>query len=99
MDCLVLDEVVYLEVEDWYLRLLIDKNFENIYNKVKEECRFVERFLFMEDKILFKIDCLSIKYLYINGLIRKDEDGFVIFWVFFYKKCLYDVFYFYINGE
>jgi hypothetical protein len=95
----VLDEAAYLEVEDWYLRLSIDKNFENIHNKAKEERKFVERLLFTEDKIPFKIDRPSIKYLHTNGLIRQDEDGFVTFWVPFYKKRLYDAFYPYTNGE
>ncbi|MCI4651593.1 hypothetical protein [Phaeodactylibacter sp.] len=95
----VLDEAAYLEVEDWYLTESIDKNFENIHNKAKEERRLVERLLFTEDKIPFKIDRPSIKYLHTNGLIRKDEDGFVTFWVPFYKKRLYDAFYPYTNGE
>jgi len=80
-------------------RTIVDKNFENIHNKAKEERRLVERLLFTEDKIPFKIDRPSIKYLHTNGLIRKDEDGFVTFWVPFYKKRLYDAFYPYTNGE
>ena len=89
----------YLKVEDWYLSEAIDKNFENILNKAKEERRFVERLLFTEDKIPFKIDRPSIKLLHTNGLIKKDEDGFVAFWVPFYKKRLHDAFYPYSNGE
>jgi hypothetical protein len=95
----VLDQEAYLEVEDWYLTESIDKNFENIHNKAKEERRLVERLLFTEDKIPFKIDRPSIKYLHTNGLIKKDEEGFVTFWVPFYKKRLYDAFYPYTNGE
>ena len=83
-----MDEAAYLEVEDWYLRLSIDKNFENIHNKAKEERRLVERLLFTEDKIPFKIDRPSIKYLHTNGLIRKDEDGFVTFWVPLRADCI-----------
>ena len=89
----------YLKVEDWYLTEAIDKNFSNILNKAKEERKFVERLLFTEDKIPFKIDRESIKLLHTNGLIRKDENGFVTFWVPFYKKRLYDAFYPYSNGE
>jgi hypothetical protein len=89
----------YLKVEDWYLRIAIDKNFENIHNKAKEERHFVERLLFTEDKIPFKIDRPSIKLLHTNGLIKDDGKGFVTFWVPFYKKRLYDAFYPYTNGE
>jgi len=89
----------YLKVEDWYLNEAIDKNFENIHNKAKEARLFVERLLFTGDKIPFKIDRPSIKLLHTNGLIKKDEDGFVAFWVPFYKKRLYNAFYPYTNGE
>ena len=89
----------YLEVEDWYLNEAIDKNFANILNKAKEERSFVERLLFTETKIPFKIDRDSIKLLHTNGLIKKDKNGFVTFWVPFYKKRLYDAFYPYSNGE
>ncbi len=89
----------YLKVEDWYLRIAIDKNFENIHNKAKEERNFVERLLFTEQKIPFKIDRPSIKLLHTNGLIKDDGQGYVTFWVPFYKKRLYDAFYPYMNGE
>ena len=75
------------------------RNFSNILNKAKEERSFVERLLFTEDKIPFKIDRPSIKLLYTNGLIKKDKNDNVTFWVPFYKKRLYDAFYPYSNGE
>ncbi len=89
----------YLVVEDWYTRLSIDKNFENILNKAREERAFVERLLFTEDKIPFAIDRPAIKLLHTNGLIKDDGEGYVTFWVPFYKKRLYDAFYPYTNGE
>jgi hypothetical protein len=89
----------YLKVEDWYLTEAIDKNFANIQNKAKEERAFVERLLFTENKIPFEIDRPAIKLLHTNGLIKKDEDGYVTFWVPFYKKRLYKTFYPYTNGE
>ncbi len=89
----------YLKVEDWYLTEAIDKNFSNILNKAKKERNLVERLLFTEEKIPFKIDRDSIKLLHTNGLIKKDENGYVSFWVPFYKKRLYDAFYPYSNGE
>ena len=89
----------YLKVEDWYLTEAIDKNFANILNKAKEYRGFVETMLFTENKVPYKIDRPSIKLLHANGLIKKDKDGFVEFWVPFYKKRLYDAFYPYSNGE
>jgi len=89
----------YLKVEHWYLNVAIDKNFSNILNKAKEHRSFVERLLFTEDKIPFKIDRESIKLLHTNGLIKEDENHYVTFWVPFYKKRLYDAFYPYTNGE
>ncbi len=59
----------------------------------------VERLLFTNAKIPFKIDRPSIKLLHTNGLIKRDKNGYVAFWVPFYKKRLYDAFYPYTNGE
>ena len=89
----------YLKTEDWYLRIAIDKNFANILNQAEKERRFVERLLFTEDQIPFKIDRPSIKHLHTNGLIKDDGNGYVTFWVPFYKKRLVDAFYPYSNGE
>jgi len=89
----------YLKVEDWYLTEAIDKNFSNILNKAKLQRKFVERLLFTEDKIPFEIDRENIKLLHTNGLIKKDSEGNVTFWVPFYKKRLYKAFYPYTNGE
>lgn len=89
----------YLKVEDWYLTEAIDKNFENILSKAREERPFVERLLFAGDSIPFQIDRPSIKVLHANGLIRKDDEGNTVFWVPFYKKRLYQAFYPYTNGE
>ncbi len=38
-------------------------------------------------------------YYTVNGLIKEDDNGYVTFWVPFYKKRLYDAFYPYTNGE
>ncbi len=89
----------YLKVEHWYLNIAIDKNVANILNRARENRSFVERLLFTESKIPFKIDRPSIKSLHTNGLIQEDKDGNVTFWVPFYKKRLYDAFYPYTNGE
>ncbi len=94
-----LDYDDYLKVEDWYLRIAIDKNFANILNIAKKHRGFVERLLFTEEQIPFEIDRESIKILHTNGLIKDDNEGFVTFWVPFYKKRLYKAFYPYMNGE
>ena len=94
-----LDYNDYLKIEDWYLTEAIDKNFSNILNKAKEERNFVEKLLFTDAQIPFEIDRESIKLLHTNGLIKKDSNGYVTFWVPFYKKRLYKAFYPYTNGE
>ncbi len=89
----------YLRVEDWFLTEAIDKNIGNIIGKA-EDCRdFVELLLFKDVKIKFQINREEIKLLFVNGVIAKDEDGFVRFRVPLYQKCLYAAFYPYMNGE
>ncbi len=94
-----IDYADYLKVEHWYLNQTIDKNISNILNKANEERAFVERLLFTEDKIPFKINKPHIKFLHTNGLIKEDENGYVEFWVPLYKKTVHDAFYPYMNGE
>ena len=95
----VIDYNDYLEVENWYLHIAIDKNVSNIINKAKKHRSFVERLLFNETPIPFKINRPAIKLLHTNGIIKQGEDGNIIFWVPLYKKSLYDAFYPYTNGE
>lgn len=89
----------YLRVEDWYLTETIDKNISNIINKANQYRSFVERLLFTEPKIPFQINRENIKILHTNGIIKKDAQGFVEFWVPLYQKCLHVAFYPYMNGE
>ncbi len=89
----------YLEVEYWYLYITIDKNIANILNKAKQYKPFVEQLLFIEKKIPFDIDREPIKVLHTNGLIKKDKDRNVEFWVPLYRKRLYKAFYPHSNGE
>jgi hypothetical protein len=95
----LLDMDDYLEVEDWYITEAIDKNISNIINKAKQHRAFVERLLYTEDKVPFRINDEAIKFLHANGLLKKDEDGNITFWVPLYKKALYDAFYPFTNGE
>ena len=95
----VIDYNDYLVVEDWYLTEAMDKNISNIINKARQYRPFVERLLFTETKILFQINREDIKLLYVNGIIKKDPQGFVMFWVPLYQKCLHATFYPYMNGE
>ncbi|RLD61752.1 MAG: hypothetical protein DRJ05_01930 [Bacteroidetes bacterium] len=89
----------FLKTEDWYLTEAIDKNLSNILKIAEQERRFIERLLFTEENTPFKINRPSIKLLHVNGLIKKDNEGNVAFWVPMYKKCLHDAFYPYTNGE
>jgi AAA-like domain len=89
----------YLQVEDWYLTEAMDKNISNIINKAQQHRSFVERLLFTEEKIRFQINREVIKVLFTNGIIKKDKEGYITFWVPIYKKCLYAAFYPYMNGE
>jgi hypothetical protein len=98
-DKMLIDYDDYLVVEDWYLTEAIDKNVTNIINKARQYRHFVERLLFTETKIPFQINREEIKFLYVNGIIKKDAQGFVTFWVPLYQKCLHVTFYPYMNGE
>ncbi|MCB0579723.1 MAG: ATP-binding protein [Phaeodactylibacter sp.] len=89
----------YLEVEDWYLTEAIDKNVQNVIKYAKKYRPFVERLLYTEQEIVFDIDREAIKVLHTNGLLRKNADRKVEFWVPLYKKRLYKAFYPHINGE
>ncbi len=89
----------YYNAEYWYLRKAIDKNVANILNKANQYRSFIEGLLFTEEKEEFRIDNPAIKFLYVNGLITDDEQGYVKFWVPLYKKRIYDAFYPYTNGE
>lgn len=89
----------YLKVEEWYLTEAIDKNISNIINQAKKHKKFTEGLLFTEVNIPFHIDRPSILELHVNGIIRKDKEGYVEFWVPLYKKRLFHAFFPYSNGE
>ena len=89
----------YLKVEDWFLTEAMDKNISNIINKAEEHRTFVEQLLFKDIKIRFQINREAIKTLYVNGIIKKGEDGSVYFRVPLYQKCLHEAFYPFTNGE
>ncbi len=89
----------YLQVEKFYLVEAIDKNISNIVNKAKMHQAFVERLLFTDVQVPFQIHREVIKVLYVNGIITKDSNGYVMFRVPLYQKCLHQAFYPYMNGE
>jgi len=64
----------YLNVEDWYLRLVIDKNIANVINKAKKFRPFVESLLFNQKNVKFDIEREAIKILHTQGVI-KDKNG------------------------
>ena len=71
----VIDYADYLVVEDWYLYKALDKNVANVVNKAKLHQNFLEELLFLERKTRFDIDKEGVRYFYINGLIKDDENG------------------------
>jgi hypothetical protein len=77
----------------------IDKNIANIINKAKQHRAFVERLLFTGEKVKYQVNDEKIKFLHAHGLIKKDKDGYVEFWVPLYMKAIYAAFYPYANGE
>ena len=89
----------YLAVEHWFINLTIDKNIQNIKNKASEYRSFVEKLLFTQNKIPYKIDTEEIEFLHTQGLVKEDEDHNVKIWVPLYRKKLYSAFYPYSNGE
>ncbi len=95
----IIDYDDYLKVEDWFLTEATDKNISNIISKDKECRDFVEQLLFTEEKVKYQVNDEKIKFLHSHGLIKKDKDGYVEFWVPMYRKAVYDAFYPYANGE
>ncbi|MCD4817208.1 MAG: hypothetical protein K8S23_00775 [Candidatus Cloacimonetes bacterium] len=89
----------YLKVEKWFLDLTIDKNIQNMKNKANEYRKFVERLLFSQKKMPYKIDKPEIEFLHTQGLITNDEDDNIKIWIPLYRKKLYSAFYPYSNGE
>ena len=82
----------YYEIENWYLRETLDKNVANIVSKARKYRNFVEGLLFRENKVPFNINRAAIKFLSNNGVIYKDNEGFVDFKVPLYKKVLHETF-------
>lgn len=95
----IIDYDDYLVVEDWYLTEAIDKNISNIINKAKQHRTFLEKLLFTGAKVKYQVNDEKIKFLHAHGLIKKDKEGYVEFWVPMYKKAVYEAFYPYSNGE
>jgi hypothetical protein len=89
----------YLDAEEWYLYKALDKNVSNVINKAKAHQKFLEELLFLERKMRFDIDKEHIRYFHVNGLIKDDPDGNILFWVPLYKKRLQKYFYPDMNGE
>lgn len=95
----IIDYLDYLVVEDWYLFEALDKNVANVINKAKLHQSFLEELLFLERKVKFDIDKEHVRFFYINGLIKRDTDGNIMFWVPLYRKRLQKYFYPIMNGE
>jgi AAA-like domain len=95
----MIDYLDYLIVEEWYLFEALDKNVANVINKAKKHQKFLEELLFLERKARFDIDREEVRFFYTNGLIKKNREGNITFWVPLYKKRLQKYFYPMMNGE
>jgi AAA-like domain len=95
----LIDYLDYLVIEDWYLFEALDKNVANVINKAKKYQKFLEELLFLERKVRFDIDNEAVRFFFTNGLIRKNDEGNITFWVPLYKKRLQKYFYPRMNGE
>jgi AAA-like domain len=89
----------YLEIEKKYLLRDINKNVSNIIAKAKIHRKFVERLLFNDSKYPFSIHDERIKMLKVNGVIKRDDNDFVVFSIPLYRKCLHAAFTAPLNGE
>lgn len=95
----VISSADFETAREWYLKEAIDKNIANIIKIAKQHRQFLERLLFNEEEIPFEIDRPVIEKLHVNGLIRKDKNGNIMFWVPLYRERLFKALYPYSNGE
>lgn len=89
----------YLEIEENYIAIKINKNVSNIVEKAKKHRKFVEQLLFDETPRKYMIQDERIKELTVNGVITVDKKKNIIFGVPLYRKCLHAAFAAPINGE
>jgi hypothetical protein len=89
----------YFKIENLYAAEAIDKNTLKTVIEPNKSHTLIERLLFTGAKIHFQITREDIKELYFEGIITRDENGFVMFRVPLYQKCLHQAFYPYMNGE
>jgi predicted transport protein len=89
----------YLEIEETYIALKINKNVSNIVAKAKSHRKFVEQLLFDELPRKYLIQDERIKELTVNGVITYDKARNIVFGVPLYRKCLHAAFAAPLNGE
>ena len=79
----------YLEAEELYVAEAIDENTLKTVNKLHKCRTLIERLLFTEAKIRFQITREDIQELYFEGILACDDEGYVMFRVPLYQKCLH----------
>jgi predicted AAA+ superfamily ATPase len=89
----------YLEIEENYIALKINKNVSNIVAKAKNHRKFVEQLLFDELPRKYMIQDERIKELTVNGVITYNKARNIVFGVPLYRKCLHAAFAAPMNGE
>ena len=89
----------YQPVEDWYIKEALEKNTANIIHKASQYRSFIEELIYLEKQVEFLITDPKISFLYTQGVVARDEAGFVTFHVPLYKKRLELAFAVKVNGE
>jgi hypothetical protein len=89
----------YVEIEENYVAIKINKNVSNIVEKAKKYREFVEKLLFKETPFKYMVQDERIKELAVNGVIGTDKQRNIIFPVPLYRKCLHAAFAAPLNGE
>ncbi len=98
-DVAVFEYEHYLEIEENYTSIKINKNVSNIVEKAKQHREFVEKLLFTEFPVRYMIQDERIKELSVNGVIAPDKQKNVFFPVPLYRKALHAAFAAPLNGE
>jgi hypothetical protein len=98
-DVAVFEYEHYVEIEENYVSIKINKNVSNIVEKAKRHREFVEKLLFREMPFKYMVQDERIKELAVNGVIGADKQRNIIFPVPLYRKCLHAAFAAPLNGE
>ena len=95
----ILTLVHFREIEAWYVEQALEKNTANIVNKASQYRRLIEELIYLQAQVKFVVTDPAISFLYTQGVIDRDENGYVTLHVPLYKKRLELAFAVEVNGE